>query len=57
MKRPIVFSLFREQTVFMTAVMGIMTFLAVMAVGISVAIGNLGVLLTEMKMGMRLMWT
>ena len=40
MKRPIVFSLFREQTVFMTAVMGIMTFLAVMALGISVAIGT-----------------
>ena len=40
MKRPLVFSLFREQSVFMTAVMGIMTFLAVMALGISVAIGT-----------------
>jgi cell division protein FtsX len=40
MKRPIVFSLFREQSAFMTAVMGIMTFLAVMALGISIAIGT-----------------
>ncbi len=40
MKRPIVFSLFREQSVFMTAVMAIMTFLAVMALGISIAIGT-----------------
>ena len=40
MKRPVVFSLFREQSVFMTAVMGIMTFLAVMALGISIAIGT-----------------
>ena len=40
MKRPLVFSLFRDQSVFMTAVMGIMTFLAVMALGISIAIGT-----------------
>ncbi|MBO4480129.1 MAG: hypothetical protein J5742_00700 [Alphaproteobacteria bacterium] len=40
MKKPIIFSLFREQSVFMTAVMGIMTFLAVMALGISIAIGT-----------------
>lgn len=40
MKRPTVFSLFRDQSVFMTAVMGIMTFLAVMALGISLAIGT-----------------
>ena len=40
MKRPIIFSLFREQSVFMTAVMAIMTFLAVMALGISIAIGT-----------------
>lgn len=40
MKKPIVFSLFRDQSVFMTAVMGIMTFLAVMALGISIAIGT-----------------
>ena len=40
MKKPIVFSLFREQSVFMTAVMGIMTFLAVLALGISLAIGT-----------------
>lgn len=40
MKRPVVFSLFREQSVFMTAVMAIMTFLAVMSLGISIAIGT-----------------
>ncbi len=40
MKRPLVFSLFRDQSVFMTAIMGIMTFLAVMALGISLAIGT-----------------
>lgn len=40
MKKPIVFSLFREQSVFMTAVMAIMTFLAVMSLGISIAIGT-----------------
>lgn len=40
MKRPTVFSLFREQSVFMTAVMGIMTFLAVLALGIAMAIGG-----------------
>lgn len=38
--RPVVFSLFREQSVFMTAVMGFMTFLAVMALGISISIGT-----------------
>ena len=40
MKRPIVFSLVHEQSVFMTAVMGVMTFLAVMALGIAIAIGG-----------------
>lgn len=40
MTRPTVFSLFREQSVFMTAVMGIMTFLAVLALGIAMAIGG-----------------
>lgn len=40
MKRPIVFSLFRDQSVFMTAVMGIMTFLAVVALGVALAIGG-----------------
>lgn len=40
MKRPIVFSLFRDQSVFMTAVMGLMTFLAVVALGIAMAIGG-----------------
>lgn len=40
MKRPVVFSLFREQSVFMTAIIGIMTFLAVLALGISLSIGT-----------------
>ena len=40
MKRPTVFSLFHDQSVFMTAVMGIMTFLAVMALGVSIGIGT-----------------
>lgn len=40
MKKPLVFSLFREQSVFMTAIVGIMTFLAVVALGISLAIGT-----------------
>jgi len=40
MKEPLVFSLFREQSVFMTAIVGIMTFLAVVALGISLAIGT-----------------
>ena len=40
MKRPNVFSIFHDQSVFMTAVMGIMTFLAVMALGISIGIGT-----------------
>lgn len=40
MKRPTVFSLFHDQTVFMTAVMGIMTFLAVLALGLSIGIGT-----------------
>ena len=40
MKRPIVFSLVHEQSVFMTAVMGVMTFLAVMALGLAIAIGG-----------------
>ncbi len=40
MKKPIVFSLFHDQSVFMTAVMGIMTFLAVLSLGLSLAIGT-----------------
>ena len=40
MKRPIVFSLVHEQSVFMTAVMGVMTFLAVMSLGLALAIGG-----------------
>jgi len=40
MKRPTVFSLFHDQSVFMTALMGIMTFLAVLALGLSIGIGT-----------------
>jgi cell division transport system permease protein len=40
MKRPIVFSLVHEQSVFMTAVMGLMTFLTVLALGLALAIGG-----------------
>ena len=40
MKKPIVFSLFRDQSVFMTAIMGILTFLAVLSLGLSLAIGT-----------------
>ena len=40
MKRTTVFSLVREQSVFMTAIMGLLTFLAVMALGIAIAIGT-----------------
>jgi len=40
MKKPLVFSLFREQSVFMTAIVAIMTFLAVIALGISLSIGT-----------------
>lgn len=40
MKRPTVFSLVREQSVFMTAVIGLMTFLAVLALGVAMSIGN-----------------
>lgn len=40
MKKPIVFSLFRDQSVFMTAVMGLMTFLATLALGLSLSIGG-----------------
>ena len=39
-KRPIVFSLVREQSVFMTVIMSLLTFLAVLALGISLAIGT-----------------
>ena len=40
MKRTTVFSLVREQSVFMTAIMGLLTFLAVMALGIAISIGT-----------------
>ena len=40
MKRTTVFSLVREQSVFMTAIMSLLTFLAVMALGIAISIGT-----------------
>ncbi len=40
MKRTTVFSLVREQSVFMTAIMGLLTFLAVMALGVAISIGT-----------------
>lgn len=40
MKKPIVFSLFHDQSVFMTAIMGLMTFLATLALGLSLSIGG-----------------
>lgn len=40
MKRATVFSLVREQSVFMTAIMGLLTFLAVMALGVAISIGT-----------------
>ncbi len=39
-KTPIVFSLVREQSVFMTAIMSLLTFLAVIALGIALSIGT-----------------
>lgn len=40
MKRPIVFSLVREQSWFMTVIVALLTFLSVLALGISLAIGT-----------------
>lgn len=40
MKTPIVFSLVREQSLFMTAIMSLLTFLSVLALGIGLAIGT-----------------
>ena len=40
MKKPIVFSLVREQSFFMTIIMGILTFLSVLALGIALSIGT-----------------
>jgi cell division protein FtsX len=39
-KKPIVFSLIREQSMFMTAIMSLLSFLAILALGISLAIGT-----------------
>lgn len=39
-KKPIVFSLVQEQSIFMTAIMALLTFLAVLALGISLSIGT-----------------
>lgn len=39
-KKPIVFSLVRDQSIFMTAIMSLLTFLAVLAFGIALAIGT-----------------
>lgn len=40
MKRPIVFSLIHEQSIFMTAIMSLLTFLSVLALGIALSIGT-----------------
>lgn len=40
MKRPVVFSLVHEQSVFMTAIMGLLTFLSVLALGVALSIGT-----------------
>lgn len=40
MKKPIVFSLVHEQSMFMTVIMGLLTFLSVLALGIALAIGT-----------------
>lgn len=39
-KKPIVFSLVKEQSIFMTAIMSLLTFLAVLAFGIALSIGT-----------------
>ena len=39
-KKPVVFSLIRDQSIFMTAIMSLLTFLAVLAFGIALAIGT-----------------
>lgn len=39
-KTPLVFSLVREQSVFMTAIMSLLTFLSVLALGVALSIGN-----------------
>lgn len=40
MEKPTVFSLVREQSVFMTTIMGLLTFLSVLALGIAISIGT-----------------
>lgn len=40
MKTPIVFSLVREQSVFMTAIISLLTFLSVMALGVALCVGT-----------------
>lgn len=40
MKKSVVFSLVREQSVFMTVIMALLTFLTVLALGIALAIGT-----------------
>ena len=40
MKKPIVFSLVRDQSIFMTAIMSLLTFLSVLALGIALSIGT-----------------
>lgn len=40
MKTPIVFSLVREQSIFMTTIMSLLTFLSVLALGIALSIGT-----------------
>ncbi len=39
-KKPIVFSLVREQSIFMTAIMSLLTFLSVLALGVALSIGT-----------------
>lgn len=39
-KKPIVFSLVREQSMFMTAIMSLLTFLSVLALGVALSIGT-----------------
>ena len=40
MKKPTVFSLVREQSMFMTTIMGLLTFLSVLTLGIALSIGT-----------------
>lgn len=40
MKKPVVFSLVREQSIFMTTIMSLLTFLSVLALGIALSIGT-----------------